>query len=91
MTEKCSTCTQINVCEITHLAEEEDFVCKTYEEVQPMTLNDRINQMTAEEKAEWIWNHDEVTAKNGRLTKASLLSFLTKPLDPPLSIRGFYE
>lgn len=40
------------------------------------TQNDRINTMSAEEKAEWLFEHDRITAEKGRLSKEELLQWL---------------
>ena len=41
-----------------------------------LTNDDRINTMSAEEKAEWLFEHDRITEKNGRLNKEELLQWL---------------
>jgi len=81
MLNNCPECIHRAVCETQEVVENRQLVCKMYEKEPPITLNDKINQMTPEEKAEWLWNHDETTEKLGRLTKDSLLSFLTKPIE----------
>ena len=43
---------------------------------EPMTQNDRINSMSAEEKADWLFEHDRITAEKGRLSKKKLLKWL---------------
>ena len=46
------------------------------EAAKPQTFNDRINAMSPEEKAEWLYNHDSITAEKGRLSKEELLELL---------------
>ena len=42
------------------------------------TRNDEINEMSIEEKAEWLCKHDDVTLKFGRLTKDQLIEWLSQ-------------
>lgn len=42
----------------------------------PKIQNDRINNMSPEEKAEWLFEHDRITAEKGRLSKEELLQWL---------------
>ena len=46
------------------------------ERFEPKTNDDRINDMSPEEKAEWLFEHDSITAEKGRLSKEELLEWL---------------
>lgn len=41
-----------------------------------MSNADRIRSMSDAEMAEWLYNHDTITAKKGRLSKEDLLKWL---------------
>ena len=47
-----------------------------HHKVKPQTNNNRINTMSAEEKAEWLFEHDRITVEKGRLSKSELLQWL---------------
>ena len=48
-----------------------------YSTYRPKQTNaDRIRAMSNEELAEWLLNHDNITAEKGRLSKDELLQWL---------------
>lgn len=51
-------------------------MCDGISDYEPQTNADRINTMSAEEKAEWLFEHDRITAEKGRLSKEELLQWL---------------
>jgi hypothetical protein len=60
---------------------------KTTEEVvqeyceKPQTNADRINAMTPEEKAEWIYKHDSKVLELGRWSKERILEYMLAKLE----------
>ncbi len=72
----CKTCEYEKICEMPDFIRNDIRLCKTYKEKKPQTNDDRINHMSAEEKAEWLFEHDRITAEKGRLSKEELLQWL---------------
>ena len=58
-----------------------DFPCtvcihNAIDKFEPKTNADVIRAMSDEELAEWLLNHDNITAEKGRLSKDELLQWL---------------
>lgn len=69
----CNTCRIYGeTCDVVHLCGKD---CPEYK-ARIKTNDDHINSMSAEEKAEWLFEHDRITAEKGRLSKEELLQWL---------------
>lgn len=45
------------------------------------TFGDKVRSMSNEEITDWLYEHDEMTQNNGRLTKEQLLEFISREME----------
>lgn len=50
--------------------------CRLFVQRLKRTNNERVNHMSVEEKADWLFEHDRITEEKGRLSKEELIQWL---------------